>query len=537
LNVNVTRKVTQGELENLRVHAATASTNLMTTLYCIKHKIQCKKCLTCGAELNVDNFQAGWGEIKKFCSIKCKAEYTPAHSQSEEIFTDYKQLLDKNGNIAHEKVNANMNPASFAHLKAVAGVDCDHLNTNVFLALKMGQPKFCVVCNAVLHVGSLGKGYRKNQNYCSYDCKDIHSVYRDSLKVGKAGVCRYDNAKYYETRNAWFDDKVANIRERFGTQITTTYDEYIADKRNLKYTCLTCDHHFVNDMYFYRNLFCTICHPTSKEQAEITKFVSDLGFTDITCNTRKVITPYEIDIFVGSKNIGIEYDGFYWHNDKNDSKKLKLAKDKGVRIIKVFEDELRNSRDIVFSKIKSVIGKTENRIFARKCSVKPISYDEAKQFLLKTHIQGSVPASICYGLFSDAELVAVMTFGKSRYNKNYEWELLRFSTKLNHQIVGGASKLLKQFRRDHAGSLISYCDLRYGSGGMYEKLGFKFSHTSDPNYFYYRGGERYSRIKFQKHKLAAILKNYDPELSESENMMNNGYMKIWDAGNNVYILD
>ena len=47
------------------------------------------------------------------------------------------------------------------------------------------------------------------------------------------------------------------------------------------------------------------------------------------------------------------------------------------------------------------------------------------------------------------ELIEVMTFGKPRYNKKYEWELLRLCTKFGYIVSGGANKLIKYFIRIH----------------------------------------------------------------------------------------
>jgi len=72
---------------------------------------------------------------------------------------------------------------------------------------------------------------------------------------------------------------------------------------------------------------------------------------------------------------------------------------------------------------------------------------------------------------------------------------------------------------------------------MYLKLGFNKSHVSHPNYWYFKNKKIFNRLKFQKHKLSNILDNYNETLSEWENMKNNGYNRIWDCGNDVYILE
>lgn len=110
---------------------------------------------------------------------------------------------------------------------------------------------------------------------------------------------------------------------------------------------------------------------------------------------------------------------------------------------------------------------------------------------------------------------------------------------MNHQIYGAASKLLNHFKKYHNGSIISYANRRWSVGNLYTKLNFKFIHNSSPNYFYWKKGINIleSRNKYQKHKLRYILKYFNEDLSEYQNMLNNGYDRIWDSGNKVYILN
>jgi hypothetical protein len=132
--------------------------------------------------------------------------------------------------------------------------------------------------------------------------------------------------------------------------------------------------------------------------------------------------------------------------------------------------------------------------------------------------------------------VAVMSFAKPRFNSKYQWELIRYSSELNTTIVGGASRLLKYFERKYKPtSIISYCDRRWGSGGLYLQLGFTESHKSKPNYFYYKSGKVFPRYKFQKHKLPNLLDNFDESKTEVENMLDNGYLRYFDCGNYVFV--
>ena len=135
---------------------------------------------------------------------------------------------------------------------------------------------------------------------------------------------------------------------------------------------------------------------------------------------------------------------------------------------------------------------------------------------------------------------SVMTFGKSRFNKNIEYELLRFCNLKYHNVRGAASKLLKAFERTHKPySLISYANRDWSQGNLYQKLGFVYSHTSEPNYIYTNlNRDIISRQQVQKHKLKDFLESrnqvFIENLSERDNMISNGYRIYYDTGNLVY---
>jgi len=132
-----------------------------------------------------------------------------------------------------------------------------------------------------------------------------------------------------------------------------------------------------------------------------------------------------------------------------------------------------------------------------------------------------------------------MTFGKPRFNKKYDFELIRFASKLGYQVIGGCSKLLKYFLNMNPDvSIISYADKRYSKGNVYKCLNFECKGVSDANYIWVNKNCHYSRYQCQKHKLKQILGDkFNPLLSESENMMANGYNKIYDCGNMIFILE
>lgn len=288
-------------------------------------------------------------------------------------------------------------------------------------------------------------------------------------------------------------------------------------------------------------------------QTEIYEYIRTIYNGIIEINNRKEIYPYELDIYIPEKKLAIEFDGLLYHsygkseypiyNDTQENNKIHLNKtelcDKqGIQLLHIFENEWTDStkRQIWKSVIKNKIGLTQNRIYARKCEIRNIDNFIKEQFLKENHLQGNCSSGINLGLYYGQELVSVMTFGKSRFNKKYDYELLRFCNKKDIVIVGSASKLLNYFKKIYTGSIISYANRRWSNGQLYQRLGFKYLTSTEPNYFYFKVNENilHNRIQFQKHKLKDLLENYNPQLSETENMYNNNYRKIFDCGQSVW---
>lgn len=288
---------------------------------------------------------------------------------------------------------------------------------------------------------------------------------------------------------------------------------------------------------------CPICgNILSKCENEIAEFLESENIK-ILRKDKKILNKKEIDIFLLDYNIGIEYDGLHWHSEQyvdNDYhiNKTNECLNKGIRLIHIFEDEWQNKKEIVKSRLNNIIGITEKKIFARKCQIKEIENAIAKDFLENNHIQGNVYGKISIGLFYNDELVSLMTFGNKRKNLgnktvDNEYELLRFCNKLNTVVIGGASKLFKYFLKTYnPQKIISYCDLRWSDGNLYEQLGFKLSHISQPNYFYIKDGKRLNRFCFRKDLL--VKEGFDENKTEHEIMLERKIYRIYDCGCKVY---
>ena len=318
-----------------------------------------------------------------------------------------------------------------------------------------------------------------------------------------------------------------------------TLEEHLHNK-NQKYKCLKCNSIFeylksIHGLKYCSpyEIRCKKCDPTvSSGEFLINTWLKELGIR--TVKLTRYVNNKDLDIFLPDYNLAIEYDGIYWHSDIYKDKnyhldKTKACKEKGIQLIHVFENEWLNKQNIVKSIILSKIGIYSQRIQARKCEVVRLSSNEYREFTESNHIQGYVPASIRIGLKYDNQIISIMSFGKSRFKKD-EIELIRYCALLNTQVIGGFSKLLKHSQLNN---IITYCDLRYSDGSGYIKNGFEIVNQTYPNYFYWKQNilKLHSRVEFQKHKLPKVLENFNANLTEAENMYNNGYLRIFDCGN------
>jgi len=286
----------------------------------------------------------------------------------------------------------------------------------------------------------------------------------------------------------------------------------------------------------------------SEEENNLYKIIK-LYFPDVIARDRERINPLELDIFIPSLNIGIEYNGLYWHSEECGKgrnyhlNKTNLCNSKKIKLIQIFENEWILKNKVVISRLKHLMGITNKSIYARKCEVREIDSITKSKFLNKYHIQGNTNSSVNLGLFYKNRLISIMIFGKRRIALGLEhvennYELLRFCSIFHFKVVGGASKLLKYFERKYNPiSIISYADKRWSQGNVYNKLGFQHIRDSKPSYWYFKGNDYqlYHRFSFRKNILSKKLNIFDKNLSEWNNMKNNGWNRIWDCGTMVFI--
>jgi len=426
----------------------------------------------------------------------------------------------------------------------------------------------CLICGGETRYVSLSEGFKK---YCASDAKVAASMLGSAggkiKKTWNKGKTKEDDARILEQskkmsgegnpfygkkhlpesikRNAdahrlKFDEVIGRVsREVSSVSVVSGWKSYESQNSLLRVACKKClledDVSFFNLMRCWR---CKNCDPIgSRQQLDISNYVKSFGFI-VEDSTKKVIPPLELDVWIPEKMVAIEYHGLYWHSGGREStfdkrrhrKKYEACAAAGIKLIQIFSDEWRDKEDICKSIIKNALGKNDVKLNARDCVVEDVDVTTAQKFLNDTHISGYTRCKHKFGLFHKTHgLVGIAT---TRTPIQGRWgrlsELARMSFASGVSVRGGASKLLEKVKSQAVvegfEGVLSYADLRFGNGAVYEKCGLKYIGESTINYWYTDGHKRFDRFAFKA----------QPGKSEKLVADEAGVRAVWGSGNKIY---
>ena len=366
--------------------------------------------------------------------------------------------------------------------------------------------------------------------------------------------------------------KQRRINNNFSLLLNKVHPDYIqpllnGDINSLSEILIKCPICGEYDKHSFHNIFRinsndikpnshNLCH---KCYANISQSSHELEIKDIIntmyngiCieNSRSIIPPLELDLYYPEKNIAIEFNGNYWHDENHKPKdyhfnKFKLCKDKNIRLVSIYESDWFNKRDNIINLLKNIFIESKV-IYARNCTISKLDHKTKSAFINDYHFYGdSNQGTISYGLYYNDELVSVMSFGKLRgqnklHNNKDHYELVRFVTKDNMRIIGGASKLFKKFISEYQPVyIICYSDNDFFTGETYNKLGFKLKSLGESiDYQWVKGTKALSRYECMTNKL---LEKYDKYRNinitgsiEDYVMHDLGYNKLYRCGNSIW---
>ena len=312
------------------------------------------------------------------------------------------------------------------------------------------------------------------------------------------------------------------------------------------------------DLYLNKHgVYGCIRRAKSLMEEEITNQIHAwLSSCEIISNSRSVIDGLELDIYLPEYQLAIECNPTCTHNSSTSDpwggppkshsyhkRKSDLCEEKGIFLYHVFGYDWTTHKDVILSMLSNLLHVNQNKIYARKCTIKEVSSADAICFLNQNHRQGAANSKIRLGLYYNEELVSLMTFSRMRNSigTGHEdlsecWELVRFCSKLNTTVVGGADKLFQYFiKLMNPQQVRSFSDRAHTRGTLYEKLGFHEVRRSTAGYVWVNVASdvAYNRVNAQKKNIRKFLHDESIDIdskSEKEIMESHGYVRVYDSG-------
>lgn len=339
----------------------------------------------------------------------------------------------------------------------------------------------------------------------------------------------------YQTILGWKDYVIPMFSE----------EEYHGYKHNeiYRWKCAKCGEEFEAKIGGWGHLEesckiprCMKCYPhhtnCSEAENKILEFIKSVYHGEIIRHDRKLLDGMEIDIYLPEIKVAFEYDGLFYHNEDSGKgsdyhlEKTNACLEKGVSLFHIFEDEWCHKRKIVLGRIKEIVGVRENKIALGDCEIRKISNDEYREFANENHLFENEDSSVGYGLFFNGENLLSMAFAKS----NDGWKMVGCVNKIGFFIDGGAMRLLNEFEKEHCGTVIFEMDRRFPNDGFYENLGFIRLLDRKPRFWWCQNRRRLNNKQYDD-----LRKNFDCSKSESDNMRDGGWKRIFDCGTRIFL--
>lgn len=550
----------------------------------VKHKKYYKIKTTSNKEIEVSDGHKVYEKNKGYI----KASSLKVGDICQKRIGNYRNKLDFNSIVKEfkaEKYTVLTKEIDYINTKTKIKTECPlkhlyHVSYHGFKHKKNRCPK-CQKNNNKINTEDIveeitSRGYE----YISGDYKDQLSKIK--IKCNKHGIFEkmFTNFKYGNQGCPKCSNENMSIKMRYpykcfkkdvedsGYKLITNKDMYVNYKNKVK---ISCDKGHIYESrveLFKRGSRCPKCFSsfkTSNKELEILEWVRDFypnahkaKFKDLGIDN----TEREIDIYIPSLKLGIEYCGLYWHceyvsNKKNNLTNFKKkhmnkfldAENKNIHIITIFSDEWDLRKAQIKNFLKAKMKLCDRKVYARKCDIKEIPWDIAKNFLEKYHIQGK-PSSSKYslGLYYKEELLAVLTSSPHhRQGHSSTFVLNRLCFKDGVYVIGGSSKLNKKLleycKKNKYKSLISWSDNRFSKGDVYKSLNYNLSENLKMDYSYVDGSKdgRWSkRQSKQSNKKANLLKKGavgTMENTERELAISIDLWRIWDCGKRRWVID
>ncbi len=218
------------------------------------------------------------------------------------------------------------------------------------------------------------KAKMRETNLLRYGTENAAQSEVVKAKMRETNLLRY--GEEYAVNSDYVKNKVkATLKEKYNVNSFGEFNQKIFDNRKefllknkgksiseiaREYDCANATiYHFIHANNLESEF---INQDKSKSSYEkiIYENLSDLGIENINRSNRSVLDGQEIDIYLPNRNLGIEFNGNFWHsslykeNDYHLAKSL-LAESKGVTLLHIFENEWNADEKNMMSLINNFV--------------------------------------------------------------------------------------------------------------------------------------------------------------------------------------
>lgn len=487
-------------------------------------------CVVCGKEFDL---QTPW--TQKTCSSKCRGIYRKESGIAKAVTEKATATIEKKYGVT--------NISALQKFTKVCKMCGKQFETTSSRQVYCNDTHYgpCPVCGKMTEIKEMYIGPQA----CSEKCRQVRIAetciekYGDTTSVNSE-YCRNKSKqtciqKYGVPHYSMSDD----YKEKYRTAMIDKYGvtsplKSDAVKQKLEQTCM-------KKYGVPFNCMTPQCRSSYRTVSKINQsFMDMLDANDIEYSIEFSISRKSFDFKVG--NILVEINPTITHNSEMsifpDSspttnsyhlEKSQLASSNGYRCIHVWDWDDWNA-------IISLV-KPKESVYARKCVVAKVDKQTADKFTAEHHISGKCNGQKeNYGLYYDGELIQVMTFGTPRYNKKYDWELLRLCSKSNVKVIGGASRLFAAYLKEHTDeSVISYCDLSKFTGEVYEKIGMTLEYTTPPAKVWSKGNKKITDNLLRQRGYDQLFgTDFGKGTNNEQLMLENNWLPVYDCGQAVF---
>ncbi|MDD3628151.1 MAG: hypothetical protein PHV06_12625 [bacterium] len=349
------------EFKSLGCHLS--AHNITTEEYYIKYlkKEEEGFCFFCGNATKFKSFSQGF---RKYCNERCSGkdswqknyEFRKGQTRKAVQTQEYRKKVSE----IHKKRWHSQNSETKQKIRK-------HLNQIRELAPSVSSEEFK---NKMLEKYGVDNIFKSSEfkNQMASRKEEIQKK-KEETSLSKYGVkyflqCEKGMNNYRRSKkNKRFDSFLLFLKEK---NITPLFDKsfFVENVKNFEYFCEICKKAFISDSCIAQNVFCpeSIHKYTSQFEFQIKEIITEWGF-NVETNKRFYIKKnqyLEIDVFIPELNVGIEFNGLYWHSelfkDKDyHQKKMLFFANKGIKLFQIFEDSWVNEREVVLELLKTFL--------------------------------------------------------------------------------------------------------------------------------------------------------------------------------------